>query len=325
MIAISLRPADPERDFGQLAAWFTILEDETNTEAGLREFYDKQRERITQKVAEVAGAEKVSGELAGFYWATRDRLQPDLASCSLYVRPEQRGRGIGRRLYADLLAAMKAAQIGRLRVSISDADSEDRRFAERRGFTEHAHSIGMSLDLAGFDDRPYDAVIERLCSEGFEFTSMGALGNTEEAQRRLYELNETNSMDIPGTDGVPSWPSFEDFQRSVCQSAWYKPDGQMVVIDTATGVWAAMSAISRFDDYAYNLHTGVDRRYRGRKLAQAVKVLALRYAREVLAVSTVRTHHNSQNAPMIAIDRKFGYVETSGISVMEKVLAGPGA
>lgn len=323
MTAIDLRPADPERDFGQLAAWFTILEGETNTEAGLREYYDKQRDRITQRVAEAAGAEKAQGELLGFYWATRDRVRPDLASCSLYVRPEQRRRGIGRRLYADLLEAMTTAQIGRLRVSISDADPEDRAFAGRRGFTEHAHSIAMSLDLAGFDDRPYDAVIAGLRAEGFEFTSMEALGNTEEAQRRLYELNETAAMETPGTDGSPAWGSFEEFRRGVCQADWYRADGQMVVIDTATGVWAAMSAITRFDDYGYNLFTGVDRHYRGRKLAQAVKVLALRYARNVLGVATVRTHHNSRNAPMIAIDRKFGYVETSGITVMEKVLAGP--
>ncbi|MCK7481789.1 MAG: GNAT family N-acetyltransferase [Candidatus Moduliflexus flocculans] len=75
-----------------------------------------------------------------------------------------------------------------------------------------------------------------------------------------------------------------------------------------------MSAITRFEgaDYAYNLHTGVDKRYRGRKVAQAVKVLALRFARDVLKVGEVRTNHNSQNDPMIAIDRKFGYVQTHG-------------
>ena len=81
-----------------------------------------------------------------------------------------------------------------------------------------------------------------------------------------------------------------------------------------------MSAITCFKgaDYAYNLFTGVDKRYRGRKLAQAVKVLALRYAREVLKVNTVRTNHNSQNDPMIAIDRKLGYIQTPGSFIMVK-------
>jgi len=43
MKSIVLRPADPERDFGQLAAWFSTLEDERTTEPGLKAWYEKQR------------------------------------------------------------------------------------------------------------------------------------------------------------------------------------------------------------------------------------------------------------------------------------------
>jgi RimJ/RimL family protein N-acetyltransferase len=184
----------------------------------------------------------------------------------------------------------------------------------------------MTLDLAAFDDRPYGEIIARLKGEGFQFTSMEELGNTQEAQRKLYILNDTTDSDVPGVGGEHSWASFEDFQTSVCQSDWYKPGGQMVVIDTATGAWAAMSAITRLvgNDYAYNLHTGVDRPYRGRKLAQAVKVLALRYARDVLKANSVHTHHNTLNLPMIAIDRKLGYVQLPGTFLMEKSLAPSG-
>jgi RimJ/RimL family protein N-acetyltransferase len=105
----------------------------------------------------------------------------------------------------------------------------------------------------------------------------------------------------------------------VCQSSWYHPDRQIVAIDTKTGEWAAMSAITVFDgaDHANNLFTGTDVRYRGRKLAQTVKALALRKAR-TFGVSTVRTSHNSDNAPMIAIDTHLGYVQTPGTLVMEK-------
>jgi RimJ/RimL family protein N-acetyltransferase len=107
---------------------------------------------------------------------------------------------------------------------------------------------------------------------------------------------------------------------------WYEKQReriiQMVAIDTATGAWVAMSAITRLEgnDYAYNLFTGVDKLYRGRRLAQAVKVLALRYARDVLKANTVRTHHNIKNAPMIAIDRKLGYTQLPGTYLLEKIL-----
>jgi len=153
----------------------------------------------------------------------------------------------------------------------------------------------MALDLEAFDDRPYDEIIAKLKGEGFQFTSMEVLGNTEEAQRKLYLLNDTTAMEMTVPDGEHSWHSFDDFQKKVCQTDWYKPGGQMVASDTATDAWAAMSAITRFEgsDHAYNLHTGVDRRYHGRKLAQAIMVLALRYAREVLKANRV---HSDENA-----------------------------
>ncbi len=313
MKTIILRPAEPERDFGQLAAWFSILEDDTSSEQGLKEYYEKRRELIIQRVAEGE-----QGELLGFYWTHRSNME--LCHIDLFVKPEQRRQGVGRRLYEDLEQAVKDVQAKKLHVSILDTSSESRAFAEQRGFSERWHFIPMRLDLETFDDRPYDDIIAKLKEDGFQFTSMEELGNTEEAQRKLYILNDTTDLDVPGKNGEHSWNSFDDFQKRVCQMDWYKPGGQMVVIDTATSDWAAMSAISRFENHAYNLHTGVDRRYRGRKLAQAVKVLALRYARDVLKVNTVHTHHNTMNQPIIAIDRKFGYIQMPGTFVMKKIL-----
>jgi RimJ/RimL family protein N-acetyltransferase len=146
------------------------------------------------------------------------------------------------------------------------------------------------------------------------------LGNTEEAQRKLYALNDTTAMEVPGSDGEHAWPSFEDFREDVCKMGWYKPGGQMVAIDTATGFWAAMSAITRFEgnDYAYNLYTGVDKRYHGRKLAQAVLVLTLRYARAVLKVKRVHSYETALNLPMLAIYRELGYTQLPGAASTEK-------
>ena len=178
------------------------------------------------------------------------------------------------------------------------------------------------MNLDGFDDRPYDELIEKLKGEGFQFTSMEALGNTEEAQRKLYLLNDAAAMEMIVPEGKHFWLSFDDFQKKVCQTDWYKPGGQMVAIDTATGAWAAMSAITRFEgsDHAYNLHTGVDRRYHGRKLPQAIMVLALRYAREVLKANRVQSDENVLNLSTIAIYRELGYTQIPGTISMEKNL-----
>ncbi len=318
MHTLHLRPVEPERDFEQLAALFTIEQDEPTTEAGLKDDYAAHQARIFRLMA----AENEQGELLGFNWATISRFEASQANIYIIVKPEQRQRGVGSRLYDDVEQAAPQAGVQTLRMDVRDTCPEFRAFAEKRGFHERSHSWGMSLDLKAFDDRPYEPIIEKLKSEGFQFTSMEALGNTEANQRKLYALNDTASRQTLGSDGSPAWLSFEDFQAKVCGSDWYKPDGQMVVINSAAGEWAAMSATTCFTgaDYAYNLFTGVDQRYRGRKLAQAVKTLALRYARDVLKVDTVRTNHNSKNAPMIAIDRKFGYLQSPGLFSMEKTL-----
>jgi len=317
MKTIALRPGEPERDFGQLAAWFSYLEEEPTSEASLKEEFEQKRERIFQKVAE-----DEQGELLGFYWAVRHRSDLERADIYLFVRPEQRGQGIGRRLYEDLEQAAREAQVKKLRGNARDTCPEFRVFAERCGFIELWHQFAMELNLDTFEDRPYDEVIAKLQGEGFQFTSMEALGDTEEAQRKLFLLNDVGVVTTLGQDGGHAWDSFDDFQKSVCRSDWYRPGGQIVAIDTVTGAWAAMSAITRFEgqDSAYNLFTGVDMPYRGRKLGQAVKVLALRYARNVLGVHSVRTHHNTKNLPMIAIDLKLGYKQLPGDFVMEKIL-----
>ena len=181
----------------------------------------------------------------------------------------------------------------------------------------------MQLDLDGFDHTRFDGVIAALQEQGFRFTNMAELGDGVDERRRLYALNSSTAAATPGSDGEPPWANFEDFHLSVCGAGWYRPQGQFVAIDTHSGTWAAMSAITRFEgaDHAYNLFTGVDAAYRGRKLAQAVKALALRYAAQSLGVRRVYTDHNALNAPMLAIDRKLGYVEMPGTYGVVKTLA----
>ncbi|MBP1693528.1 MAG: hypothetical protein H6Q37_1411, partial [Chloroflexi bacterium] len=56
---------------------------------------------------------------------------------------------------------------------------------------------------------------------------------------------------------------------------------------------------------------GVLRTHRGRKIAQALKVIALRYARQNGA-QVIRTDNDSLNAPILAINRKLGYQPQPG-------------
>jgi hypothetical protein len=71
----------------------------------------------------------------------------------------------------------------------------------------------------------------------------------------------------------------------------------------------------------YNLMTGVMPEYRGRKIAQASKLVTIRFAREQGA-DTIATNNASNNAPMLAINRKLGYVPLPGVYRLVNPLEG---
>jgi len=313
-----LQDQDIEHHFPEMAALFISEMDETSSAESLREEYTRDKDIILHLKA----AEDPAGRLLGFTWVTKSRLYAAKAYIYLLVPPEFRRQGVGSLLFQDAEQAVRAAELQEIEAPVMDDCQPGVAFARRWGFVEKYHQLGMSLDLTSFDKPAYDALIDNLKDAGFVFTSMEALGNTEEAQRKLYALNDTTSSQTMGASGEHSWDSFEDFQSRVCAADWYIPAGQMVVIDSANGNWAAMSAITRFTgvDYAYNLFTGVDERYRGKRLGTAVKVLALRFARDVIGAREVRTHHNAANEPMLAIDRVLGYTLSRGRYTMRKLL-----
>jgi RimJ/RimL family protein N-acetyltransferase len=317
--AIKILPLDPGAHFAAVAALMNTVETEPNTPESLAEWYHKQSDDTIIFAVAVDPAGIVLG-FTGLY-----RLNTNLQAyfgMYLVVVESLWGQGLGSLLYDHLLVHAADVDAHTLRASVRDNCDHSIRFAKRHGFIQKKHSVEMMLDLTSWDDQKYEPLLHSLQAQGFRFTNMAELGDTPEARRKLYSLNNGAAATDPGSDGIPPWAAFEEFERDVCNSSWYHPDRQVIAIDTQSGEWAAMSAITVFDgsDHAYNLFTGTDVRYRGRKLAQAVKTIALRKER-TLGVSTVRTRHNSENAAMIAIDTKLGYKHTPGILIMEKELA----
>jgi RimJ/RimL family protein N-acetyltransferase len=315
---IRIFPAEPAAHFVAIAALMSSVETEPTTAASLAEWYAKQ----VPYGGRLAVAVSPDGQVCGFNGIYRTNTNIErYYGIYLIIPLELRGQGIGSLLYADLLSQAVALNARTLRARVRDDCQPGIHFAEKHDFKLKYHSIEMKLDLLTWDDQQYDSILATLHEQGFIFTNMAEQGDTQEARRKLYVLNNTAAATDPGSDGIPPWSTFEEFEQDVCSSAWYHPDAQFIAIDSHSGEWAAMSAITVFDgaDHAYNLFTGTDVRYRNRKLAQAVKTLALRRARQ-FGVNTVRTSHTSKNSVMIGIDLKLGYMYTPGTLVMEKEL-----
>ncbi len=315
---IRILPAVPGKYFTEIAALMSGAETEPTSESSLLDWYNRQLQDGIQLYAAISPDGRVCG-FSGLYRSSSSR--EGLYGMYVVVDPGCRRGGLGSLLYDRLLEQAQATAARTLAVYIRDDSPASVHFAIERDFVQKILTIGMSLDLSTWDDQKYEPILQSLREQGFRFTNMADLGDTEEARRKLYILNSTVAATDPGTDGASPWATFEDFDRYVCHAGWYRPDGQFIAIDTRTGEWVSMSSITVFDgaDHAWNLFTGTDVRYRGRKLAQAVKTLALRKAR-TFGVGSVRTSHTSVNEPMIAIDTKLGYVRTPGMLVMEKEL-----
>jgi L-amino acid N-acyltransferase YncA len=315
---ITYQPADPARHFAAIARLMTGEESEPTTESSLLDWYQRLLEAGMWLNVVTSPDDRVLG-FNSLYCLTSERER--LYGMYVIVDAAYRNCGLGSLLLDNLLIQAKEIGARTLVAWVRDAFEDGIRFAARAGFEQKTHSIGMAFNLLEWDEARYSPLVQSLEQQGFRFTSMAELGDTPEAHRKLYALNNSAAADDPGSRGVGPWASFENFERAVCQADWYRPDGQIIAIDTHSGDWAAMSAITVFDgaDHAYNLFTGTDRHYRGRGLAQAVKSLALRRARSY-GVDTVRTSHTSENAPMIAIDTKLGYVRTHGVLTLEKEL-----
>lgn len=312
---IYLRDLESYNDYEDMAVLFTIEEDISATAEKLKEELERKKDYTQVRIAEDGNR-----NFLGFYWVEKDLAAEGKGLLYLIVKKENRKAGAGGCLHEDMLGYAVKESLQKLRVEVGDDDPDSIEFATQLGYSEYKHLIPMELDLKKLDFSPYLEMIDHLKGEGFQFTNMAELGDSVDMQRKLYELNESSAMDTLGSDGSRSWIDFEDFRKNVCQRPWYKPEGQKVVIDSKNGRFAGMCAIGMFDGQGYNLHTGVDRDYRGRHLAQAVKATGLLYARDVLKVDKIFTHHNSVNLPMLAIDRKFGYVPQAGTLVMEKLL-----
>lgn len=315
---IHLQPLNPQSDFPHIAELRNLVDPEPVTAEQLQEWEQQiPQGQIRHRVVAV----DEEGQMVGFNDTGWDPwMQPGLFDLRVLVHPAWRQQGIGALLYDDALQFSRAHGATKFQGRVRDHADDGLRFARQRGFAIDRHVFESTLDLTTFDERRQSGAVEAAGAAGIRFFTLADVGNTPEAQRRLYDLNARVSMDVPGSESFQSFMPFEVFQAAVCAASWYRPDGE--IIAAAGDAWIGLAAVGYFErtQSMYNMITGVDRAYRGQGLAQALKLLSIRCARSYGA-RYIRTNNDSQNAPMLAINRKFGYKPEPGYYVVVRDLA----
>jgi RimJ/RimL family protein N-acetyltransferase len=254
----------------------------------------------------------LNGAIIGFGEIEKDAVtQHPNFRVWLTIDVAHRRQGYGRQFYDFLAQQTRELGAAELSSECKDDDPASLAFAKTRGFEIRRHAFESQLDLKTFDPNSLRAIVDGVKAQGIRFTSLAAEGNTEAAQRKLFELNRATARDNPSSDGRTR-DTFENFKAKIVGAGWFRADGQILAVDGDRFV--ALSAIGFEADgiTAFNAFTGVDKEYRGRKIGQAARILAIQYAQEQGA-QVIVTDNDSQNAAMLAMNDKFGYVRQPGV------------
>ena len=259
-----------------------------------------------------------SGETIGYWDVDRETwMKPGHFFLKVIVTPDHRCRGLGSQMYADALCFARENGATHLESKVFETDTTSLQFAEARGFKILHHSFNSSLDLTSFDEHRFDPLMDRLHSEGFRFFSLAEAGLTEENKRKLYEVNRASALDNPGNDRT--FPDFYAFSKNVFEATWFRPDTQIIAAHGDR--WVGLSALAIYPEekYASNAFTGVLHEYRGRGLAQALKLQTILLARKEGMLS-IRTNNDSENTPILTVNRKLGYLPEPGFYTLLCIL-----
>ncbi len=300
---LTIREANPETDYERLAVLISAASVQPVTAQHIRG-WDKNNP--SRQIRRRAVGINDDGQIVAYSVVVREarNVQFQRFYIGITVDETYRRQGIGTQMFDDAKAFATENGARELSSETLDNDADSLRFAEKRGYHIHTHSFASHLDLTGFDEKPYVHSILRAEASGIRFSTLAAEGNTPEVQFKLYTLNNQTAQDNPAADKREPFPTFEIFQHQVFNADWFNPNGQFLAIDGDK--YVGLGAVALDGGIAYSAFTGVDKNYRGRGIAQTLKLLTIRYA-IANGASALLTDNDSKNAAMLRVNRKFGF------------------
>jgi GNAT superfamily N-acetyltransferase len=305
---ITFRPMDIRTDAADMARLYGYTAAEPITAESARDWWTLRDGEI--RVTMLAINEH--GQAIGYSDVERETwMSPGRFYVKIVVAPEAQHCGLGTRMYNDALQAACEQGATQLESRVREGDEISIRFAQKRGFRIERRFFESTLDLETFDEHRFDDLMRRVHAEGFNFFTLAEAGVTDENKHMLYDVNRAASLDDPGNNNG-TFPDFYAFSKNVFDASWFRADTQLLA--SHSDRWVGLSAIGIYPDdrHAYNAFTGVLRDYRGHGLAQALKLQTILMAKKE-GMRYIRTHNDSNNAPMLAVNHKLGYIPEPGV------------
>ncbi|MEV8596707.1 GNAT family N-acetyltransferase [Streptomyces sp. NPDC052012] len=246
---------------------------------------------FTQLVAEEDG-EIIGTAQVGL---AHDSPEPGQGNANIYIRPDRTRRGAGTLLVRT--AEERLATLGARKIYTWVLDEPaNRAFAERHGYRASRSAYFLRLDLANgtlppLQDPPPGVELRT----GADFA---------DDPRPLFELDAEVTSDEPGDIET----EFTDYEAWL-EETWRHPllDLDLTTVAVVDGRPAAFTAAYTDGAGRYGTAmTGTARAHRGRGLAKLAKNASLHRARAA-GYTEAFTGNDTGNAPMIAVNKWFGY------------------
>ncbi len=224
-------------------------------------------------------------------------------------KPEQDYQALATQFY-DMVLERIGRERGQIDIMYHDS-REDRRaqvaFVEAHGYVLDNRYPRSELDLTTFDFAPYAGLAKRTDELGICITTVAELAKSDpQYQRKIYDLEWIFEQDEP-TEGEWVQEPFDEFVKGRFEHPEYQPESWFVAVDQA-GNYAGMTALYRDKFFPEKMHTGwtgVDRPYRKKGLATAMKIKAFEYAHGK-GIERIETDNHETNH-MYQINLKFGF------------------
>jgi len=310
-----IRLANPMEDFSRIAQLLSADAAETTS---AQDLLDEHNVDMPERVLRHAVAINAQGVVVGFTFAGHyPSMKPHQYVVNVVVDPAHRRQGIGAQLWEDLVRYLRAQGADALLAEVQEGDPAHYRFASTRGFTPRTHQLRAILDLQHFDEDKFAAITPQVEAQGIRLAAFAEVAQSEENIRKLYDINGVAALDDPASDGA--YINYENWKKVIFGASWFQPEGQMIALDGDKFVGLSAISYNEEEQIGTIMISGVDAAYRDRKIMQALKLRAINYARAKGATRVV-TNVETVNAPMRAINQKFGFVEEPGKYEMERNL-----
>ena len=243
----------------------------------------------------------------------------------LRTAPQWRRRGVARALLEELAEHARANNAKRLIAAVRGDEPEGARFAEALGYRAFHERIDSYIDVPSFDASGFDDPDATAARAGVRLATYAELlrehaADVEVFQRELLPVIWAMARDVPSPTPMPEQPPpFEQAKRMFFEGPGIDPPSTIIALRDGRTVGMTVTMVKE-NGTAYTNFTGVSRAERGKGIALAMKLRALRDLM-TRGVKLFGTTNDEQNAAMRGINRRLGYVPDPPTTMYEKRLS----